>query len=63
MKHAIEALDAIKDKPEEFQILFIKSWNEWAEGNYMEPDLRYGHGYLKALKDAINSKVFKEVQT
>lgn len=24
-----------------------------AEGNYMEPDLRFGHGFLKALKNAI----------
>lgn len=58
--HVMEALDTIKNKPEDYQILFIKSWNEWAEGNYMEPDLRYGHGYLKALKDAINTKSFKE---
>ena len=53
-KHAIEALKAIKDKPEAYQILMIKSWNEWAEGNYMEPDLRYGHSYLTSLREAIN---------
>ena len=52
-KHAIEALKAIKDKPLTYQILMIKSWNEWAEGNYMEPDLKHGHGYIKALKEAI----------
>ena len=51
--HAKEALEAIKDKPEGRQILLIKSWNEWAEGNYMEPDLRYGHGYIEALREAI----------
>lgn len=53
-KHAIEALEAIKNKPQEYQILMIKSWNEWAEGNYMEPDLRYGHGYINALREAID---------
>ena len=37
----------------EDRIVFLKSWNEWAEGNYMEPDLKFGKGYLKALKEAI----------
>ena len=37
----------------EKQIIFLKSWNEWGEGNYMEPDQKYGHGYLDALKEAI----------
>lgn len=37
------------------QIVFLKSWNEWGEGNYMEPDLKYGKGYIKALKDAIDN--------
>lgn len=43
----------IQEKDDEKQIIFIKSWNEWGEGNYMEPDLKYGHGYLKALKDVL----------
>ena len=47
------AIDAIKDKPEDEQIVMIKSWNEWGEGNYMEPDLKFGHGYLQALRNAI----------
>lgn len=46
-------IDIVKDKPEEEQIILIKSWNEWGEGNYMEPDLEFGHGYLDALKEAI----------
>lgn len=48
------ALSLIKDKQPEHQILFLKSWNEWGEGNYVEPDLKYGHGYLDAIRNAIN---------
>lgn len=32
------------------RILFIKSWNEWAEGNYLEPDLTHGRGWLEAVQ-------------
>lgn len=47
------ALDIIKNKPEQHRILFLMAWNEWGEGNYMEPDLEYGHGYINALKEAL----------
>ena len=52
-KHISQALKIIENKPEEHRILFLRSWNEWAEGNYVEPDLRYGHGFLDALKNTI----------
>lgn len=52
-KHVKMALEAIKNKTTEHQILFLKSWNEWGEGNYMEPDLKFGKGYIHALKKAI----------
>jgi len=32
----------------------VKSWNEWAEGNHLEPDHRHGHGYLEVLRDAVH---------
>ena len=48
------AIDMVKDKPKEEQIIILKSWNEWGEGNYMEPDLEYGHGYINAMAEAIN---------
>lgn len=52
-KHCRMVIDEVKDKPEEDRIIFLKSWNEWGEGNYMEPDLRYGFGYIDALKRAL----------
>ena len=45
----------LKDKKPENNLVFIKAWNEWGEGNYMEPDLKYGKGYINALKEAMAS--------
>lgn len=53
-KHAMQIMGVTLNKPIEDKIVFLKSWNEWGEGNYMEPDLRYGKGYIHALKRAIN---------
>lgn len=50
--HAIEAFEAVTKKPEEQQLIILKSWNEWGEGNYMEPDLTHGRGYIEALREA-----------
>ncbi len=47
------ALDTIKYKPDENKILFLFAWNEWGEGAYMEPDLKFGHGYIDALREAL----------
>ena len=49
-EHLKEALDIVSHKPEEKRIIFLRSWNEWAEGNYVEPDLKFGYGYLNVLK-------------
>lgn len=48
-----KAISMIEHKQAEHKILFLQSWNEWGEGNYVEPDCKYGHGYLDALRDAL----------
>ena len=38
-----------KNLDTEEKFIFINAWNEWAEGTYLEPDQKYGHGYLNAV--------------
>lgn len=56
-EHVKQAMEIVKNKPEQYQILFLKSWNEWGEGNYMEPDLKFGKGYIRALRQAIEDVI------
>lgn len=53
-KHVEQIVDLVKDKEEDKRIIFIKSWNEWGEGNYLEPDLQYGSKKLEILSSVIN---------
>lgn len=52
-QHTMEkALELVASKAPEHRLLFLKAWNEWGEGDYVEPDQKYGHGWLEAIKNA-----------
>jgi hypothetical protein len=42
---------------DEENLFFINAWNEWAEGNHLEPCERYGLRYLEALSKALSLPV------
>ncbi len=46
----VKAIKHIVDKKQN-QLVMLKSWNEWGEGNYMEPDSRWNRQYIDVLKD------------
>ena len=50
-----ETLKKWKPKDPEENIIFINAWNEWGEGNHLEPDEKFGRAYLEAQKNALQS--------
>lgn len=48
-----KAKDYCDNHPEQPKLITIYAWNEWVEGAYLLPDMKYGFGYLNAVKDVI----------
>lgn len=41
-------------KSEDENLIFINAWNEWAEGNHLEPCEKWKSAYLDATKEALS---------
>ena len=52
-RNVTNAIERLHSHKPDHRLLFIKSWNEWAEGNHLEPDHKFGHQYLQALRDTL----------
>jgi len=47
----LRVITKLKKSPCNNGMIFINAWNEWAEGNHLEPDQKYGYAYLQVVKE------------
>jgi len=52
-RQVVDAVALARRAPAGEEIVAVKSWNEWAEGNYLEPDQEFGLGWLEALAQGL----------
>jgi lipopolysaccharide biosynthesis protein len=58
LKEIVSRPSAVDDE----RIVFINAWNEWAEGNHLEPCQKWGRGYLEATRDALIAGTNKHLE-
>ena len=53
--HLREAIERVRGHAPDHRIVFLKAWNEWAEGNYVEPDLQWGRKWLEVIREELGA--------
>jgi len=48
-----ELVDAVAEVPFEERVIFVNAWNEWAEGNFLEPSVDEGLARLEAVRRVV----------
>ncbi len=48
-----EIVESTLARPLDDRLVFINAWNEWAEGNHLEPDEKHGLGHLEAVRGVL----------
>ena len=49
------ASDAVRGRAPDRRLVFVHAWNDWETGAALEPDLRFGHGWLEAVANAADA--------
>ena len=50
-------IDKFVPHSDDENFIFINAWNEWAEGNHLEPDMKWGDRYLKEVKKSFEIQI------
>jgi hypothetical protein len=46
----------LDERPNQRPMVTINSWNEWTEGSYLLPDMRWGYRYLQAVRNVFGER-------